>query len=186
MEFELKRHAWSELQGTAGEVGMLSSAIPELVSAQSRQQAERAHSQIERFVFSNGLLSQASPALASALVHGLWHRSEHSEDLVLGLLADIAGGFIDERDPTAYGEVSVEECLREVCRAYPVYVEVLETGVNPDSRTACIDLILQCGLADRYLRGRSIFFLSEASKSEHLAMHRTVIENSLSDLRDSA
>ncbi|SDG99224.1 hypothetical protein SAMN05216553_114112 [Lentzea fradiae] len=162
---------------------MMPRLVLDLVRAKDRAQAEEACTRINSLVFWNGLLSQVSPALASALVHGLWHRGEHSEDLILGLLADIAGGFVDERDSTAFGEVSVEDCLREVCRGYPAYVEILETGVNADSRTACIDLIVQCGLADSGLRDRSIFFLVEAVRRADLAQYRSVIEDSLNEPR---
>lgn len=182
MELELGRHAWSSLQGTGGDAASLPRAIADLVQARDRVSAESAFQRIERVVFANGILSEVSPALASALVHGLWYRNVNSEDLILGLLADIAGGFVDESDPDVHGVVSVAECLREVCRAYSAYVEILETGNNANSRTACIDLILMCGLADDHLRSRSIFFLSEAVKRSDLQGYRAVIESSLNEL----
>lgn len=124
VELELARHSWTDLHGVGGEAGVMPRLVLDLVRAEDRAQAEEACRRINALVFSNGLLSQVSPALASALVHGLWHRGEHSEDL-----------------------------------------------------------ILQRGLADSGLRDRSILFLAEAAQREDLAQFRSVVRNSLNELR---
>lgn len=186
VELELGRHAWTSLQGAHGEAGPLENALRELAEVGSREAAESAANRIERVVFAQGLLCEASGALAAGLVHCLWHRSEWSEDLILGLLSDISAGTVDESDPEVFGPVSRELCMAEICLGFPAYVEILETGSNTDSRAACIDLILMCGLSNPALRGRSIFFLENALRLDALTGHRDVLTASIDELRQEA
>jgi hypothetical protein len=102
--------------------------------------------------------------------------------LVLGLLADLASADVDESDPTVFGAVTKGQCLAEIYREFPVYVEILESGMRIHSRTACIEPILMCGLSDMTLRSRSICLLRAALALQGLAEHRDVIRSSIEEL----
>jgi hypothetical protein len=181
MEFELGRHSWGSLQGVVGDAGVLEGAIRELAYADSRERALDAAHRIERVTFAQGLLSQAS-----SLVNCLWRCSDYSEDLVLGLLSDLSGAVASEEEPSVYGPVSQAECMREISLGYPAYVEILETGSALDSRTACIDLILMCGLFNRELRSRSVYFLESARGLLGLEGQARLIAASIEELRDAS
>jgi hypothetical protein len=185
MEFELRRHDWASLRGANAEATVLPSAIGDLCRAADRKAAELALHRIERVMFAQGQLSEASVALASSLVHGLWRCSDQSLDLALGLLSDIASGFEDETDSNIPGSVTIDRCLFEVRAGFPIYVEVLESALPIDAKTACIDLILMCGLSDSRLRERAIFFLKAALGQASLADHQGVIRSSLAELTKS-
>ncbi|WP_156077478.1 hypothetical protein [Saccharothrix sp. NRRL B-16314] len=146
--------------------------------------AEEAQARIQKEIFDNELLSEAAPAVASSLVHALWCCSPLAEDIILGLLADISGGEVDERDPLVYGMVSAEKCLKEVRLGFPAYVEILETGENVHSRSACVDLIFMCGISSGDLRQRAVYFLRSALRCSEFVEQRQVIESSLSELED--
>jgi hypothetical protein len=185
MELELRRHSWGSLQGVSGDARSLEGALRELANADSREVALAAAGRIERVVFAQGLLTQASTALASGLVHCLWRCSGFSEDLVLGLLSDISAAVASEEDPNIYGPTSEAECMKEISLGYPAYVEILEMGATLDSRTACIDLILMCGLFDTELRSRSVYFLESAQGLAGLEGHGALIAASIEELRDA-
>ncbi|GIH73501.1 hypothetical protein [Sphaerimonospora thailandensis] len=184
MELELKRHEWRSLQGVSGDAGALESALRALAQAGDRDEAVQAARRVERVIFAQGLLCEASAAAASTLVHCLWRRSEHAEDLILGMLSDISVAVVDEEDPTVYGPTSQEQCLSEIRLGFPMYVEILEAGKSIHSRTACIDLILACGLSDERLRGRSVYFLGKALQLDGLEGHRDVIHASIRELSE--
>ncbi|MFF3764589.1 hypothetical protein ACFYYR_10960 [Streptomyces sp. NPDC001922] len=185
MEIELTRHPWASLQGVSGDARGLESAIRDLAGAKDRGTALEASGRVERVIFAQGLLCEASTAVAASLVHCLWRSAEHSEDLILGLLSDLSAAVVNEEDPDVYGHASRERCMQEIVLAYPGYVEILETGSNVNSRTACIDLILMCGIEFDYLRDRSIHYLESALRLEGLDGHSAVIGDSLTDLREA-
>jgi hypothetical protein len=58
-------------------------------------------------------------------------------------------------------------------------------GATLDSRTACIDLILMCGLFDTELRSRSVYFLESAQGLAGLEGHVALIAASIEELRDA-
>ncbi|MFB7516553.1 hypothetical protein [Streptomyces sp. NPDC056144] len=145
---------------------------------------EAAH-RVQRVVFAQGILCEASAALASSLVHCLWRSSKYAEDLILGILSDISAAVVSEGDPGVYGPVSEEECMKEICLGYPAYVEILESGETTDSRTACIDLILMCGLFSGDLRSRSIYFLESVQGLPALEGCQTLIAASIDELREA-
>jgi hypothetical protein len=140
---------------------------------------------IEAVTSIDGLLCEAAVPVASCLVHCLWHCPTHSEDLILRILSDISGAVVSEDDPDLYGKVSVAEALYEVALGFTAYAEILETGENINSRTACIDLILMCGLSSPGLRQRSIFFLQNALELDGLAERRRVIQASIEELQNA-
>jgi hypothetical protein len=185
MELELRRHSWGLLQGVSGDASALEDALRDLANADSREVALGAVRRVERVIFAQGLLSQVSSALASSLVHCLWRCSGYSEDLILGLLSDVSAAVASEDDPSVYGPVSKAECMREISLAYPAYVEILEVSATLDSRTACIDLILMCGLFDTRLRSRSIYFLEGARGLVGLEGQAGLIAASIEELRDA-
>jgi hypothetical protein len=185
VELELRRHAWDSLQGAYGEARGLELAIRELGQAVDRDMAALAAERIEAVTFIDGLLSEAAVPVASCLVHCLWHCPRQSEDLILGILSDISGAVVGEDEPGLYGKVSVAEALHEVALGFSAYVEILETGEDINSRSACIDLILMCGLSNPRLRQRSIFFLQNALELNGLDERREVIHASIEELRNA-
>jgi hypothetical protein len=184
MELELARHQWSGLDSPYADAAALPDAIRQLCAASDRQTAELAVSRISRLLPVREVLSQSSVATASALVHGLWRCDDAVVDLVLGLLADIAAGFEEGESEDAEYSAIHSECLQEISLGFVSYVELLETGSNLDARTACVDLITASGLAVAWLTRRAAFFLEHASRLPGMQNCATVIENSLSDLRE--
>lgn len=184
MEFELTRHRWSGLDSPYADSGVLPDAIRQLCAASDRQTAESAVSRIIRVLPTHEVLSQASVATASALVSGLWRCDDAVVDLVLGLLADMAAGFEEDEAEGVEYSAALLECLKEISLGFVAYVEILETSSNVDARTACIDLIAACGLATEWLTSRAVFFLESASQLPDMRDFTTVIENSLTDLRE--
>ncbi|MET9223805.1 hypothetical protein ABZX65_34275 [Streptomyces sp. NPDC003300] len=92
---------------------------------------------------------------------------------------------MSEEDPGVYGPTSEAECMKEISLGYPAYVEILETSATLDSRTACVDLILMCGLFDSELRSRSIYFLESAQGMDGLEGNAGVISSSIEELRNA-
>jgi hypothetical protein len=182
LELELARHEWQLLQGVAGDARSLEPALRDLGRADDRATAVEAARRVERVVFAQGLLCEASAAAASALVHCLRRRREHTEDLILCILSDLSAAAPDEHDPEVYGRITTEQCLDEIRLGFPAYVEILETGNNIDSRTASIDLILACGISDAKLKERCLYFLRKAQYLEGLEMYGAVIQASIDDL----
>ncbi|MGY1437434.1 hypothetical protein [Streptomyces reniochalinae] len=186
MELVLKRNDWGSLRGATGTAAGLDLAVRALSAANDRDAATSAAQQVQRYVFANGFLCEAAAPLATALVHCLWRSTEHNEDLILGILSDISAATVDEEDPGVYGPASETAMLNEVSLGYPAYVEILETGTKRESRTACIDLVLMCGLACAHLHSRSIYYLEKALEMDAFQDHRDVIRSSLADLRESS
>lgn len=185
MDLELRRHSWGSLQGVSGDARILGDALWDLSRAGSREVAVGAARRVEQVAFAQGLLCEASTALASSLVHCLWRCSDYSEDLILGLLSDISAAVVSEEDPGVYGPASEAECMKEISLGYPAYVEILETSATLDSRTACIDLILMCGLFSSELRSRSVYFLESAQGLAGLEGNLGLISASIEELRDA-
>ncbi|GLW22862.1 hypothetical protein [Microbispora triticiradicis] len=184
MEFELARHDWPTLGSPYSDAVTLPEAIRELCTSSERGAAELAVRRINRVLPTGEKLSEASVATASALVHGLWRCDETVIDLALGLLCDIAAGFEeDESEGGRYSAVHLQ-CLNEVSLGFSMYAEILETGSNMDARTACIDLITACGLFDRGMTERAVFFLESVSSLPDMRGCDAVVRNSLSDLRE--
>jgi hypothetical protein len=184
MEFELTRHRWPTLSSPYSDAATLPGAIRELCTASVREAGELAVRRINRVLPTHEKLSEASVATASALLHGLCRCDETVIDLVLGLLSDIAAGFEEEAsEGTRYSAIHLQ-CLQEISLGFIAYVEILETCSNMDARTACIDLITACGLADERLTERAVFFLESAASLPDLQGCDAVIRDSLADLRE--
>jgi hypothetical protein len=99
MELELARHPWRDLRTPHGRATSLAPAIRALSSATSDAEADAAVEVIDQIMFANGLLCEASPALAECLVHALTGCSDIARTAILGILADISDGAVDEIDP---------------------------------------------------------------------------------------
>ncbi|NYI06672.1 hypothetical protein [Allostreptomyces psammosilenae] len=182
MENEIGRHDWPSLQGVAGDARALGPALHALLGADGREAALDAARRVERVIDGQGLLCEASEAVASCLVHGLWSRSQHNEDLILGILSDISAGTVDDTDPECYGPVSVDRCMSEICRGFPAYVEILENGVKSESRRACIDLILMCGLRCEEMRERALHHLRSVLRLDGIEDFQALLQASLKEL----
>ena len=182
MELELARHQWPSLASPYSDGALLPDAIRQLCTATDRSTAELAASRISRVLPTHESLSPASVAAASALVHGLWACNGVVVDLVLGLLADFAAGYEEEKLGEEVYSLIHFECLQEISQGFVGYVEILEGSSSLDAKTACIDLITACGLSVRRLTRRAIFFLESSLRLPDLRDCVTVIENSLSDL----
>ncbi len=173
---------WANVRGSYSNGSVLPGAIEDLCSATVRENAELAVRRIEQVCPADSELSDASVALASCLVHATWSRSEISLDLILGLLDDMATGQGEVRGDDEYLDVRAK-FLREVCRGFPIYVELLETHPDHDVRTACIDLISICGLFDKSLTERAAWVLGAAKKLERMEEFHSLIDASIDDLR---
>lgn len=182
MDLEINRHCWSALQGVAGSVPFLGVALRELGRAQDRVDAELAAQRINREIFATGLLCSAAPAAAISLVHLLWARSPYSEDLILGILSDIAESEVDEEDPAVYGSVTKDECLFEISLGFPAYVEILESSKNLNSLMACVDLVFWCGSFDERLKERCAYVLRNALVDARLSGRSNEIAASIDEL----
>lgn|GEM_PF-2885930 len=182
MDLEINRHDWGSLQGVSGSAPFLGVALRELGRAQDRVDAELAAQRINREIFATGLLCSAAPAVAISLVHILWARSPNSEDLILGLLSDIAESEVYEEDPTVYGSVTKDECLFGISMGFPAYVEILESSKNLDSVMACVDLLFWCGLFDERLKERCVHFLRNALVDARLSGRTNEIAASIDEL----
>ncbi|AOS65471.1 hypothetical protein TL08_23455 [Actinoalloteichus hymeniacidonis] len=162
---------------------MLAEVIRELADAPRREDAVDAVQRLHRQVFANGLLCEASVAVASCLVGLLWRCPEHVEDLLLDLLSDISAATPCVSDPGVYGDVSRADCQYEISLGFQAYVEILDSSPNLVSRTACIDLIMSCGLFEPRLRDRAIYFLDRAKDLAGLEACGKLISASLDELR---
>jgi hypothetical protein len=183
MNLELARHRWPQL-GTAGpDPAHLPDALLELCQAPDSETAGLAAARIERVVFALGQLSEASAAVAAALVHGLWSCTDHAIAPAVNILLDIADGFVDENDPDAFGPASVEQCLFEIRAGFPAYVEILDSSAAVATKAAVADLIATCGLSDGRLRERSIFFLARALDAGLMPGHEAALVSSIEELR---
>lgn len=179
MELEIRRHDWPSLASAYGNSSLLPEVIRDLRSAESRADAEFAVRRLEQVLTEP---AEVTVAAASLLVHALWDCGSSSIDLVLGVLADLAAGSFCG-DPPDDGEVAVhQDVLREICRGFTAYVEIMEVTEVTDCRTACIDLVTACGGADPGLRERAGYFLGALLDVEGFAGHRAVIEASIAEL----
>jgi hypothetical protein len=183
VELEIRRHDWQSLSSAYGNSSLLPDAVRALRTAESRADAEAALDRVEQVLPLGEGPAEVSAAAASVLVHSLWGCGEHSLDLVLGVLADLAAGF-SEGDPLDHAQAVLRrDVLQEISRGFVSYVEIMESTNADNARTACIDLITACGGADPGLRERGIHFLEAVSKDERFVRHREVIDASIAELR---
>ncbi|WP_143254205.1 hypothetical protein [Amycolatopsis keratiniphila] len=182
MKLALGYYEWTAIRGLYVNGSALPGAIEDLYSATVRSDAELAVRRIEEVCPLDSELSEASVALASCLVNAIWGRPECSLDLIVGILSDIAAGLGEDCDGDDLSEIHAR-CLREICRGFPMYVELLESHYVPDVRTACVDLISACGLFDKSLTGRAIWFLEASKKLKGMEGFHSLIDSSIDDLR---
>lgn len=183
MRSELERVQWTALDSPYADAAVLPGAILDLCTTSDRETAELAAARILRVLPLQEALSPASVAAASALVHGLWGCDEEVIDLVLGVLADMAAGY-EEDEPNGGDYTPLHrQCLSEIREGFFAFVEILESSSNLDARTACIDLITACGLADPRLTERAAFYLRSAAVLPGLQECTAVISDSIEELR---
>lgn len=184
MELELERHDWSALDSPYSNASALPDALRALAGARERAVAEQALQRVEAVLRpTEDRLTAASVATASVLVHALYSCTSQSCSFVLGLLCDLAAGFQEDAEVGQYSSMHCR-CLEEVQLGFVTYVEILEDSSDLDARTACIDLILACDLANDRLTERALFFLERAREISGLEQCASVLDASISELLD--
>ena len=181
MEMELARHDWAAFTGRGSDTAQLPGYIRRLFTTTDPQEATHVGQFIAHCASGDQLLADASPAIAAALVHGIWTCSGPGRDTALDILADLAGAQVSDVEPDAYGVVSEADCMVEIVRGLPVYAEVLEHGDGP-VLGACIDLIYVCGLADPWTRDRARFYLRTVLGLPRFVGYRDLLNNCLAEL----
>lgn len=181
MEMELSRHNWAAFTGRGADTARLPVCIRELFTTTDPEVSARVAEFIARCACGDQLLADVSPATAAALVHGIWTCRGPGRDDALDILAEIAGARVSTIEPDAYGIVSEADCMSEIARGLPIYVEILENGQGR-IRAACIDLIYACGRDDPWTRERAKFYLRTALDLPGLAEFHDLLLNSLTDL----
>ena len=181
MELELARHDWAAFTGRGAATEHLPRALRHLFAATDPDAARHDAEYIRHCAADDGLLADASPAIAAALVHGIWTSAGPGRDEALDILTDIARARVSDVEPDAYGIVSEADCMAEIARGLPVYAEILEVGEGPVD--ACVDLIFTCGDHDPWTRDRAISYFTQALALHRLRSHHAQLRTCLTELK---
>ncbi|GAA1032573.1 hypothetical protein GCM10009557_31500 [Virgisporangium ochraceum] len=180
MELELARHDWAVFTGGVAATEHLPRALRHLFAATDADAVRHHAEYIRHCAADDGLLADVSPAIAAALVHGIWTGASPGRDEALDILTDIAHARVSDLEPDAYGIVSEADCMAEIARGLPVYAEILEVGEGPVD--ACVDLIFTCGDHDPWTRDRAISYFTQALALHRLRSHHDQLRACLTEL----
>ncbi|WP_157640833.1 hypothetical protein [Longispora albida] len=179
MELQLSRHNWPTLRTPKGNASLIPHLIQDLLNSENHESAEAAGARIEDILFANGLLCEASLAVAECMVHALWKCPDAAIPFALNILIDIADGSVTEADPDFLGKVRYADCMSAVALGFPAYVEILDSETDASTRAICIDLICSSGVFLERIRNQAIYYLTQVLKQPSMLDYRILIENSL-------
>lgn len=140
-------------------------AIFALETASTEADALKAYWQIDNTVVVQGAVHEAALASIPCLLGCLLRCTAVARPQVLELLVQIGGGEAADTEVEVGNTRLLVECLKEIARGFPLYVDILEHSKNPNERTFCVDLLGLSARADSSLRNRVVRFLEATRKA---------------------
>lgn len=178
LDAEIDRHDWYAVRSFVGDGSSFPDAVRRLAAAESRDTAMAAYWRIDNVAMADGRLSQSVGLLTPTLLVALDVAGSESRELIIDLLANIAGGYETHVDSHAVGPVPLTKCIGLMAGRLDTFVaELLERG-NPSS----VDILLQCALHFDDVRPTVVEVFNRAIDLDSVGRIRDLLVASLAEI----
>jgi hypothetical protein len=157
MSWEIERYDWSQLRADGGALGVPDALIA-LEYAASAEAAQAAYWKLDNTIVVQGTVYEAALPATRCLLASLLRSTDVARPQILELLVQIGSG--EAIEPAREHSDLVGQCVIEICRGLPIYLNILELSVDSDEQAFCVDLLGICCRADPTLRERVLWYFN--------------------------